>query len=61
MVIQDQNLRRNKPCNKKKKYPADLSESRFIIMPKSDPLFSLTMFARLATGAAKRFVCSPLI
>ena len=36
-------------------------QSQFIIMRMRDPLFSETMFPRLATGAAKHFVCFPLI
>ena len=49
------------PLTKKKIVCPDFFESRFVILRMSDPLFSETMLPRLATGAAKHFVCFLLI
>lgn len=45
MVTQGQNLRASKSCNKKI-VSVNFFESRFIIMPMSDPLSSETTFPR---------------
>ena len=48
----DENMQNSSP---------DFFGSQFIIMRMRNPLFSETMFPRLATGAAKHFVCFPLV
>ena len=59
MVSQGQIYEGTSPVTKK--VSPDFFESRLIIMQMSDPLFSGTMFPRLATGAQKHFVCFLLI
>ena len=59
MVSQGQVYKGTSPVTKK--VSTDFLESRFIIMQMSDPLFSETMFPRLATGVAKQFVYFLLI